>query len=94
MKGPSPRTTTASNGALNDGGPGLSAVAGGGQRLAVALDDVPGPPEACILDTWRRYILHGEEPEISGRANLATLAMVDAAITSSREGCVVALGAG
>ncbi len=77
-----------------DGGPGLSAVAGAGQRLAVALDDVPGPPEACILDAWRRFILYGEAPEISGQANLATMAMVDAAITSSREGRVVALGAG
>jgi len=77
-----------------DGGASLSAVAGGGQRLAVALDDVPGPPEARILDAWRRYILHGEDPEISGRANLATLAMVDAAITSSREGRTVALEVG
>jgi predicted dehydrogenase len=63
----------------------------GGQRLALEMDVVPGPPERCVLDAWRRYIEEGLEPEISGRANLGTMAMLAAAIASSEEGRIARL---
>jgi hypothetical protein len=59
--------------------------------MPLELDAVPGPPERCLLDAWRRYIEEGHEPEISGRANLGTMAMIAAAITSSEQSRTVAL---
>lgn len=69
----------------------LYAVSGGGQRLAIRLDDSAASPEQSILDAWRAYIEEGIEPEISGRANLGTMALVDAAIISTQEHRTVAL---
>jgi predicted dehydrogenase len=66
----------------------------GGQRWPLEMDSVPGPAEQCILDAWRAYIEHGSEPEISGRANLGTMAMLAAAMVSSQEGRTVEVTAG
>lgn len=76
------------------GGTDLYAVSRGGQRLNLPLDTVAMSPEQSVLTAWQDYIEHGNEPGISGRANLGTMAMVAAAITSSEEGRPVMLTGG
>ena len=68
---------------LWDGGDRLQLVARGGARSDLPLDSVTVQPEQAILNDWMAYIEHGIEPSISGRNNLETMAMLDAAIRSS-----------
>ncbi|HEV2126444.1 MAG TPA: Gfo/Idh/MocA family oxidoreductase, partial [Chloroflexota bacterium] len=49
--------------------------------------------EQHVADAWFHYIQEGKEPEISGRQNLGTLRMIDAAIRSSETGTRIELGA-
>lgn len=74
-----------------DGDDNLYTIANGGPRQRLPLDHIITAPEQCILDAWYAYIADGLEPEISGRANLGTLAMIDTAIRSSDERCIAAI---
>lgn len=60
-------------------------------RQPLAPPAVARATEASVADAWRAYILEGREPEISGRHNLGTLRMIDAAIRSSETGQRVTL---
>lgn len=73
-------------------GHGLGAVpAGQRERREVPLPAAERTTEQSVADAWRAYILDGREPEISGRHNLGTLRMIDAAIRSSDTGQRVTL---
>jgi len=62
--------------------------AAGDERLP--LDTVPAA-EAVLLDGFHRHVTEGIEPDFGGRANLLTVAMVEAAVRASDEGRAVAL---
>ena len=52
-----------------------------------------GPqPEAILLDGWLRYIKEGVEPRFGGRANLKTIALIEAIGIAADEGRVVEVG--
>ena len=42
--------------------------------------------EQVLLDQLERAIIHGEEPEVSGRDNLQTMAVLEACVRSAAEG--------
>jgi predicted dehydrogenase len=68
-------------------GAGLATLAGGRRdRQPIPLPVAERTSEQCVADAWRSYILDGVEPEISGRLNLGTLRMIEAAIRSSETG--------
>jgi predicted dehydrogenase len=74
-------------GALLWDGEGLGVIpTGERRRQALEPPAVARPTEACVADAWLAYILGGEEPEISGRHNLGTLRLIEAAIRSSESG--------
>ena len=73
-------------------GAGLAALpAGQRERQPIPLPVANRTGEQCVADAWRTYILDGVEPEISGRQNLGTLRMIEAAIRSSETGTRLAL---
>ncbi len=62
---------------------------GGGRQ---ELPTTPGPrPEQVVLDHLTAAIVSGEATPLAGRANLGTLALIDAAIRSSHDGQRVAI---
>jgi predicted dehydrogenase len=68
-------------------GTGLGVVeAGRRDRQPIPLPPAERTGEQHVADSWRAFILEGKEPEISGRQNLGTLRMIDAAIRSSESG--------
>ena len=79
-------------GALLWDGEGVGVVPSGErERRALQPPAVARTSEQCVADAWWRYILDGQEPEVSGRNNLGTLRMIDAAIRSSETGQRVTL---
>jgi predicted dehydrogenase len=66
---------------------GLSVIsAGQKERQPLALEPPARTGEQTVADLWRAYILDGQEPPISGRQNLGTLRMIEAARHSSETG--------
>ncbi|MBI3970797.1 MAG: Gfo/Idh/MocA family oxidoreductase [Chloroflexi bacterium] len=61
------------------------------ERQPLPLPQPTRRGEQHVADAWFRSIRHGEEPEISGRQNLGTLRMIDAAIRSSETGTRIVL---
>jgi hypothetical protein len=45
--------------------------------------------ESTLLTQLQRALLHGEEPDSSGRGNLETVAAMEACVRSSSERCWV-----
>ena len=61
---------------------------GSKEAETVPLDEVPDPMSS-LLDCVRDYIEKDEEPHISGRQNLTTVAMVEAMGVASDEARVI-----
>jgi predicted dehydrogenase len=79
-------------GALIWEGPALSLIpTGTREKQRLETPDDGRTSEQRVADLWRDYILEGHEPSISGRQNLGTLRLIDAAIRSSETGQRVVL---
>ncbi|MGH2352638.1 MAG: Gfo/Idh/MocA family protein [Chloroflexota bacterium] len=65
--------------------------AGQRERRPLDLPVTERTTEQQVADSWRASILEGTEPEISGRRNLGTVRLIDAAIHSSETGQRVVL---
>ncbi len=66
---------------------GVSLIpAGGRDRQQIELPPETRRGEQHVADRWWEYVVDGKEPAISGRENLGTLRMIDAARRSSETG--------
>jgi predicted dehydrogenase len=60
--------------------------AGQRERRTLALPQAETTSEQQVADSWWGYMVEGREPPISGRQNLGTLRLIDAAIHSAESG--------
>ena len=64
---------------------------GSDEEEVVPLDEV-SEPTVILLEAFRDYINDGVEPEVSGRRNLTTVALVEAMGVASDEGSIIDFG--
>lgn len=74
-------TSRGDEGILNDK---LTVRSRGGRRKTLKMPEVPRIDRAGTLSEFAGAIREGREPETSGRDNLGTMAMVEAAVESAR----------